>query len=117
MVLRQRQLLHFPLSKRLRKPSQPRVLTGDIEVRFSNRHATRDYSFVIRDHAYGSRERRGTVKAGKKTSMVLSLAHSFQWYDFGIRVAGEESFLRRYAGRVETGKAGYSDPAMSRTMV
>lgn len=101
----------------VRKPSQPRVLTGDIEVRFNNRHTTRDYSFVIRDHAYGSGERRGTVKAGKKTSMVLSLAHSFQWYDFGIRIAGAESFLRRYAGRVETGRAGYSDPAMGRTMV
>jgi phospholipase C len=51
--------------------------------------------------------------AGASRSMVLHLGRSHQWYDFGVTIAGAGRYLRRYAGRVETGKAGVSDPAMA----
>ncbi|ROH90826.1 phospholipase C, phosphocholine-specific [Stagnimonas aquatica] len=42
-----------------------------------------------------------------------SLADSFHWYDFTVTVEGDDSgYSRRYAGRVETGAASVSDPAM-----
>ncbi len=34
------------------------------------------------------------------------------WYDVSIRVRGAEGFARRYAGRIETGKPGITDPIM-----
>jgi phospholipase C len=43
----------------------------------------------------------------------LPLAASHAWYDFSVAVDGATDFARRFAGRVETGKAGSSDPAMA----
>ena len=41
-----------------------------------------------------------------------SLKESGNWYDFTVK--NEAGFLRRFAGRVETGKPGISDPAMAK---
>jgi phospholipase C len=53
------------------------------------------------------------LELGAKRSVVMHLAGSHQWYDFSVSVVGETHYLRRFAGRVETGKSGFSDPAMS----
>ena len=34
------------------------------------------------------------------------------WYDFSVSLGASSSFERRFAGRVETGEHGYSDPFM-----
>ncbi|RZL89201.1 MAG: DUF756 domain-containing protein, partial [Variovorax sp.] len=39
-----------------------------------------------------------------------NLKKSGDWYDFTVT---SENFERRFAGRVETGKPGVSDPAMA----
>ncbi|HEY8397558.1 MAG TPA: phospholipase C, phosphocholine-specific, partial [Flavihumibacter sp.] len=45
--------------------------------------------------------------------LKLDLSASFGWYDFTIQISnGTETASYRYAGRVETGKASFSDPAM-----
>jgi phospholipase C len=36
--------------------------------------------------------------------------------DFSIKVAGYDDFEKRYAGRVEKGKEGFSDPFMGRVI-
>ena len=41
------------------------------------------------------------------------LADSGNWYDFSVKLKNGENFLRRFAGRVETGKPGITDPAMA----
>jgi phospholipase C len=45
--------------------------------------------------------------------VTLRLARSSQWYDFGVTIVGAAHYLRRFAGRVETGKPGITDPAMA----
>jgi phospholipase C len=42
----------------------------------------------------------------------LPLRHSASWYDFTVRVAGQDAYLRRFAGRMETGRHSLSDPEM-----
>jgi phospholipase C len=42
----------------------------------------------------------------------LSLKHSASWYDFTLRVLGLETFSRRFAGHVETGRHSFSDPSL-----
>jgi phospholipase C len=42
----------------------------------------------------------------------MSLSRSHRWYDFSATITGIKPFLRRFAGRVETGKSGFSDPLM-----
>jgi phospholipase C len=51
-----------------------------------------------------------TVPAGGTAEQRWSIANSGCWYDF--TVAGVLSFERRFAGRLESGKHGISDPAM-----
>src|SRR5690606_27077748 len=48
--------------------------------------------------------------AGETATLHWDLADSGCWYDFTVRA---EHFERRFAGRVETGAHGISDPAMA----
>jgi phospholipase C len=51
-----------------------------------------------------------TSTAGAADQLTLSLATSGFWYDF---TASSTNFERRFAGRMETGHDGVSDPAMA----
>lgn len=70
----------------------------------------------ITDNAYGTKKRTLALDAASspsaQASVILSLDKSYGWYDFTIKAKGRSGFLKRYAGRVETGKAGKTDPAM-----
>ena len=46
-----------------------------------------------------------------RLTVVHAVSHSYGWYDLIITAAGAKSWLKRYAGRVETGKVTTSDPA------
>jgi phospholipase C len=46
-------------------------------------------------------------------SLQWSLAKSGNWYDFTVQASG---FERRFAGRMETGQPGFSDPAMGQDL-
>ena len=61
---------------------------------------------VVTDNAYGA----ASVK-GRKAVFVDVPHHG--WYDFTVRVEGVDGFMRRFAGRLENGKEGVSDPAMA----
>jgi phospholipase C len=50
------------------------------------------------------------VPAGMQVEPYWTLAASSGWYDFTL--TAENGFMRRFAGRVETGKDSISDPAM-----
>jgi phospholipase C len=86
--------------------------TGDLAVTVTNRDPHRSHAFQIVDHAYKRPAVDAVVKPGSQRTTVLRLSKSFFWYDFTVRVAGFETYARRCAGRVETGKLGFSDPAM-----
>jgi phospholipase C len=86
--------------------------TGDIELQASSRMQAA-CTLSIRDLSYKSADRSMRLEAGANRSIVLRLGGTHQWYDFGVTVAGEGRYLRRFAGRVETGKPGFSDPAMA----
>ena len=47
---------------------------------------------------------------GADVSLEWDVAPSGNWYD--ITLSMEPGFVRRFAGRIETGKDGVSDPAM-----
>jgi phospholipase C len=83
---------------------------GDIEVRAISHGG--GYTLHIADNAYGNDARSVRVAEAGHASLVLRLRKSFRWYDFSVRVEGNAGFLRRFAGRVETGEPGFSDPAM-----
>jgi phospholipase C len=51
-----------------------------------------------------------TAPAGGTAEHSWSISNSNNWYDF--TVAGVADFERRFAGRLESGNHGISDPAM-----
>ncbi|OKS87506.1 phosphocholine-specific phospholipase C [Mucilaginibacter polytrichastri] len=96
-------------------------LTGNVELKVKNLSKDTNYTIEVVDNAYKTGKRKKLLvasgKDGAKTSFVLDLTKSFGWYDFSIKVDGHNSFEKRYAGRVETGKSSFSDPVMGGVMV
>jgi len=54
------------------------------------------------------------IKGGERVVLALPFHKSHGWYDFSVRWRSRETFERRYAGRIETGKDSISDPFMGR---
>jgi phospholipase C len=84
---------------------------GNMELRLSNR-AAQSATLHVKDHGYGSGDHEIALQPGATRTLTLDLGKSHQWYDFSVTIAGAEPFLRRFAGRVETGRDGFSDPVM-----
>ena len=85
--------------------------SGDIKLRLTSRSA-RDCAIRIKDQGYKMRDHSLTITASETRTVSLGLARSHRWYDFTVTVAVADAFLRRFAGRVETGENGLSDPLM-----
>ncbi|PTU32320.1 phosphocholine-specific phospholipase C [Stenotrophobium rhamnosiphilum] len=70
-------------------------------------------TFIIKANAYSKEGPwRYTVKPGETVKPHWSLNSSGRWYDFSVMVDGDNSYARRFAGRVENGRPGISDPAI-----
>ena len=50
-----------------------------------------------------------------ESTVRIPVVNSAYWYDFSVTVSGQPDYVRRFAGRVETGKHTVSDPALGRT--
>lgn len=96
----------------------PNRLTGNIVVLFNNT-GNLPYEFEITDNAYKTPSRSIRINATTKQAMqsiTLDLSKSFGWYDFSVKIKGNELFEKRYAGHVETGKSAKTDPFMGRVV-
>jgi len=81
----------------------------DVELQVKSLNAC---TIRIDDESYGGAQQVLTLNAGESRKVMVRLAKSLRWYDFWVSVDGVTSFRRRYAGRVENGQEGSSDPAM-----
>jgi phospholipase C len=89
-------------------------LTGNIELHLTN-HGSRPSTVILLDRAYRTNNHTREIAAGDSSVLVLPLDKSQGWYDFSVKVQNYDPFEKRYAGRVETGRPGISDPYMGRT--
>ncbi|MFJ9544293.1 phosphocholine-specific phospholipase C [Streptomyces sp. NPDC101225] len=83
---------------------------GNVELTFTNKG-----SGTVRltlAGGYGVRPRTFSVRAGATVRHTVDLAASRHWYDLTVTSGADRSFLRRFAGHVETGRCGVSDPAI-----
>jgi phospholipase C len=85
--------------------------SGDLELHFASL-ARQDLTLEVKDHGYQSGDHSVVLQPDAGQTLLLPLAQSHHWYDFSVTIAGIHGFLRRFAGRVETGKPGFSDPVM-----
>lgn len=93
----------------------PRPAEGAIDLLLRNGSTTPLTFTLALDAAYPTPEARVravTVAPGTQQSSLWRLAVSDHWYDLSITTPSDPRFLRRFAGKVETGKAGRTDPAI-----
>lgn len=87
-------------------------LTGNIRLDIKNNDPDQRHTVLVTDNAYHKKPVSLVIPAAGTRSEVLDLTKSHGWYDFTVTIEGVAGFSKRYAGRVETGSAGYSDPQM-----
>ncbi len=83
-------------------------LSGNLQLEFTGNVKG---AIIIKDNAYGAKPKAIKLNGGK-VSTVLDLSKSHHWYDFDVTLEGRPEYLLHFAGRVETGKPGFTDPQM-----
>lgn len=99
-----------------RQPAQPNALTGNLELRLTNADPNQPYTVELTDNAYQAPPQTHVLEANGQLTLPVDLSRSSGWYDVSLRVVGVDSFARRFAGRVETGRESVSDPLMGRAV-
>ncbi|MER5406041.1 phospholipase C, phosphocholine-specific [Streptomyces sp. NPDC002769] len=85
-----------------------RHVGADVELTFTNRGSgTADLKLT---DGYGGRARSFRVRPGATVRHRVDLRASHRWYDLTVESAA--GFSRRFAGHVENGRPGVSDPAI-----
>jgi phospholipase C len=87
-------------------------LTGNIELIISNRHS-KAATVTVADKSYNQPSQTKRIASREKTKVRIDLTRSDRWYDTSVTIDGNSVFENRFAGRVETGAEGISDPAMA----
>ncbi|MEC9362061.1 MAG: phospholipase C, phosphocholine-specific [Pseudomonadota bacterium] len=88
------------------------IANGDLQLKLRNDGDTACTFTVVANAYRDDGPWQSTVAPGETVEHLWSLASSGAWYDFSVTVDEAPDFLRRYAGRVETGRDSVSDPAM-----
>ncbi len=91
-------------------PASRGTESGDVQVLLGSSSAGTAINVSVRDHSYGNAEQTRQVAAGARDVICVSTAGSHRWYDLSARVIEAAKFERRFAGRIETGAWGFSDP-------
>lgn len=85
--------------------------TGDLSFVLKN-ESKAPLTIRIKDNAYGRPLHAQPMGAGDTKTVVMSLADSHNWYDLTVTVDTRPDITWSYAGKVETGKTGFTDPQM-----
>lgn len=94
------------------KPNQP---TGNLIIAFANKEKRPLVLEITRNGYAGAPQTINLGAAGSSSANAavdLDLQKNYSWYDFTVMVKGNSHLQKRYAGRVETGKEGKTDPMM-----
>jgi phospholipase C len=88
-------------------------LTGNVLLKLKN-NSGKPVSIEITDNVYKSPKQVKSITGS--SGVILNLQKNYGWYDFTVKVKGNASFQKRFAGHVETGKESKSDPGMGRVV-
>ncbi|WP_326740116.1 phosphocholine-specific phospholipase C [Streptomyces sp. NBC_01022] len=86
--------------------------TGGLQLTFVNGGSATVRLTVRSAVGYGGGVQTFAVRAGATVKHELDLRGSRNWYDITVVSDVDATFLRRFAGHVETGRAGSSDPGL-----
>ncbi|MFE9533568.1 phosphocholine-specific phospholipase C [Streptomyces sp. NPDC006691] len=86
--------------------------TGNLDLTMTNAGKATVHLKVTSAAAYGGATQTFTVAAGATVKFTVDLRAGKSWYDVSVTSDADATFLRRFAGHVETGASGVSDPAL-----
>ncbi|MFE3627598.1 phosphocholine-specific phospholipase C [Streptomyces goshikiensis] len=84
--------------------------TGNLTLKLTNSGPSAVNLTVT--NAYGGAAKTLRVTAGGTATYTADLRETGRWYDVKVVSDADTTFLRRFAGHVETGAPGISDPAI-----
>ncbi|MFI2347692.1 phosphocholine-specific phospholipase C [Streptomyces sp. NPDC019443] len=84
--------------------------SGSVELTMTNAGSA-DCHLTL-TNAYSGQKQTFTVRAGGRVVHTVDLRGSKRWYDLSVVSDTNRTFLRRFAGHVENGQPGVSDPAI-----
>lgn len=84
--------------------------TGNVRVHLHN-IGNETLEATIADNSYNTGSAIRSMAPGSAETVALRLGQSHHWYDFTVKAADIDTALR-FAGHVETGRPGLSDPLM-----
>ncbi|MFE7318439.1 phosphocholine-specific phospholipase C [Streptomyces sp. NPDC057555] len=84
--------------------------SGRLELSLTNPGSTPCHLTLA--NAYGGPRQTVRVDPGGTVTQRIDLTASKRWYDLTVTADSDAGFLRRFAGHVETGRPGVSDPAL-----
>jgi hypothetical protein len=87
----------------------PRLRPAQPERHFSG---TAPCTITLAANAYSTQSGSYVLQARSEQTVRLQMKSSGYRYDFSAKVAGQPDFSRRFAARIETGLASFTDPAM-----
>jgi phospholipase C len=86
--------------------------SGEIMLQVQNNGAATEEVTIAPNNRFLGGTQTLTLSPGGSSPLKLNLATSGYWYDFTASAGNSE---QRFAGRMETGQDGFSDPAMARS--
>ncbi|MET7852816.1 phosphocholine-specific phospholipase C [Streptomyces avermitilis] len=87
-----------------------RHVGGDVRLTFTNK-GSGTVRLELTD-GYGGKPRSFKVRSGATVRHTVDLRAARRWYDLTVMSDADPGFLRRFAGHVENGRPGVSDPAI-----
>ncbi|MFT4074382.1 MAG: phospholipase C, phosphocholine-specific [Asticcacaulis sp.] len=90
---------------------------GELSLALQNTGAAPVEVSLVSDPRYSQASQTLTLPANGVQTVRLDLAASDHWYDLTLTVVGNDSWLRRYAGHIETGRASRTDPGIGAMVV
>jgi phospholipase C len=100
------------LDANLQAGAQTAAPCKQVDVMIENHDPSAPAAVVVKDQAYGNAALQCTLKPGEKRRLPVNVEQSAGWYDIRIALQADPQFEKCYAGRVESGHWGTSDPAM-----
>ncbi|MEU7034686.1 phosphocholine-specific phospholipase C [Streptomyces sp. NPDC046237] len=88
------------------------AVAGNVVLTMTNPGAAAVTLTVTSAPAYGGLSQRVAVAKGATVTHTVDLRGSKRWYDLTVVSSGNSTFLRRFAGHVENGTPGVSDPGI-----
>lgn len=101
-------LLSITTAYQITKDKAP---NGNLIISLRN-HDASAHQVIIHDNSYKKADIKTSLSKGEQKDIVLDLSKNYGWYDITISAEGNSIFEERFAGKVETGKEGKTDPLM-----